>query len=139
MTTTFTINDPVADQLALMYFNPATESLKELTTQDVYFSIKPFEKVVRRFYLTGDLIYSPSETFKITVDTSDNDLYSTKIKKGTVANTVPSFNTSSNELTLESRDKGEYTNCIPVDILIESKSLTTKVINLNIYLMTVDI
>lgn len=134
MPNTLQIDTTLTDTVGLMYFDPTDEVLRELDAESVYFSLKPYEINIRRFYLCGDLIYYPNN-IKINVRTSDLDLYEAKIKLGTVDTRISSFDNATDEVIIDTEVLNTYyTNAIPVDLLLISKTTTEKVIELEIEL-----
>lgn len=132
---TLEITGVVSNNLGLMYFDPVTETLKEIDSTATYLTCKSYSFTIKRFYLTGSLLDYTS-TVKITVGTSDLELYDCKIIKGIQVSLLSDFDSASSELTISSQDLGlQYTNVVPVDILIKSKTTTEKVIQLEIELL----
>lgn len=136
MPSTFTIDSILDDNIGLMYFNPTTETLKEIDSSSTYITCRAFTYSIKRFYLCGtSLEYTNDITIR--VSTSDPDLYTTKVISGGILVNKSHFDTATDELVLDTTTLGaQFTNAIPVDILIESKTLTEKVINLNIELLS---
>lgn len=135
MPSTFTIDSILDDNIGLMYFNPTTETLKEIDSSSTYITCRAFTYSIKRFYLCGtSLEYTNDITIR--VSTSDPDLYTTKVISGGILVNKSHFDTATDELVFDTSLLGsQFTNAIPVDILIESQTLTEKVINLNIELL----
>lgn len=135
MPSTFTIDSILDDNIGLMYFNPTTETLKEIDSSSTYITCRAFTYSIKRFYLCGtSLEYTNDITIR--VSTSDPDLYTTKVISGGILVNKSHFDTATAELVFDTSLLGsQFTNAIPVDILIESQTLTEKVINLNIELL----
>lgn len=137
MPSTFTIDSILDDNIGLMYFNPTTETLKEIDSSSTYITCRAFTYSIKRFYLCGtSLEYTNDITIR--VSTSDPDLYTTKVISGGILVNKSHFDTATAELVFDTSLLGsQFTNAIPIDILIESQTLTEKVINLNIELLVV--
>lgn len=135
MPSTFTIDSILDDNIGLMYFNPTTETLKEIDSSSTYITCRAFTYSIKRFYLCGtSLEYTNDITIR--VSTSDPDLYATKVISGGILVNKSHFDTATDELVFDTSLLGsQFTNAIPVDILIDSQTLTEKVINLNIELL----
>ena len=136
---TLEITGTVSNNLGLLYFDPETETLKELDSSATYLTCKSYSFTIKRFYLTGSLL-NYTTTVTLTVNSTDEDLYNCRVIKGSKASILSDFDNSTNELVLSAQDLGVYyTNVIPVDILITSNSSTEKVLHLEIQLIgTVD-
>jgi hypothetical protein len=136
MASTLTLTGTLADDIGLMYFNPSTESLKEIDEQSVYIACKSYSYCIKRFYLCGSLL-EYSNTITIRTSLNDESLYYCKVIAGLETANYSSFQLSTNQVTLDSSLLGGvYTNAIPVDILVESTNLTEKTIILNIELIS---
>jgi len=136
MPSTFTIDSILDDNIGLMYFNPTTETLKEIDSSSTYITCRAFTYSIKRFYLCGTVLEYNND-ITIRVSTSDPDLYTAKVISGGILVNKSHFDTATDELVLDTTILGaQFTNAIPVDILIESKTLTEKVINLNIELLS---
>lgn len=135
MPSTFTIDSILDDNIGLMYFNPTTETLKEIDSSSTYITCRAFTYSIKRFYLCGtSLEYTNDITIR--VSTSDPDLYTTKVISGGILVNKSHFDTATDELVFDTSLLGtQFTNAIPIDILIDSQTLTEKVINLNIELL----
>lgn len=130
MPTEFNITDIVTDGLGLMYYDPISESLKEINESSSYVPCTAYDYVIRRFYLCGDLLYSQNN-IKITVNTSEPLLYTARVIVGGSVSSYNNFTSAINEVSFSTSVlAGMYTNAIPIDILIESTSVTEKVVQL---------
>lgn len=132
---TLTIDGVISNNIGLLYFDPSSETLKELDSTATYLTCKSHSFTIKRYYLTGSLLDYTS-TIRITVNTSDLELYTCKIIKGDKVSLLSDFDIATNELNISSVDLGVYyTNVVPVDILIKSNTTTEKVIQLEIELL----
>ena len=74
---TLTIDGVISNNIGLLYFDPSSETLKELDSTATYLTCKSHSFTIKRYYLTGSLLDYTS-TIRITVNTSDLELYTCK-------------------------------------------------------------
>lgn len=135
---TLQISGVLPDKIGLMYFDPQTETLKEVDGTSLYLACLSYEYVIRRFYICGELLEYNS-TVRIIVGTEDSDLYTTKVTLGQVNPIYSSFEFSTNELLVTSAELGTmYNNAIPIDVLVVSIAATEKLVSLDIKLVVED-
>lgn len=134
MSITLNIDSNLTDDIGLMYFDPETDSLKEFNSS-VYIACKSFSYDIKRFYLCGAILNYPC-IITLTAATSDLNLYTVKVRLGdSSVHSYTSFNNTSEVLSINTSVLGAvYTNAIPIDILIESVSITEKLVKLHIEL-----
>lgn len=113
------------NELYLAYVDPTLNSLKEIESSSMYLNMKPFEKVIRRFYICSPDLQFKKLTVVADIDGPQKYAYSVKIRIGFNYSDLDSFNHSSNIFSsVVSLSENYYDNAIPVDILIESFNKT---------------
>lgn len=125
-------NENISD-LALAYFDEVDEVLKEITPDNLYFSISPYSSQYKRLYLIGDLIYK--DIIKVSAYI-DNDFYEVYVKVLDSFNKISDFEESTNYAYCTLTNK--HLNSIPVDFLIVSNNICMDTIQLTIELSTGD-
>ena len=134
---TIPISGTIDSGLALMYIDPLTESLKEIDTNHMFISCYPYESVIRRFYLCGDIL---STTANITVtanmDSIHEDDYTVQVLMGMTNPRRSDFSDASNSFTTSYGTSADYfANAIAVDILLtsnlRSESTSSLIITIN--------
>lgn len=118
-------NENISD-IALTYFDEKEEVLKEITVDNLYFSLSPFSTSYKRLYLVGDLIYKDI----IRVKASTIEGYSVKLRMLEKFNYISDFDESTDEVycTLDNT----HLNSIPLDILIISESIVNETVSLEL-------
>ncbi len=139
MPSSLNITSTLSDNIGIMYFDPVTESLKELDST-VYVSCTSFAYSIKRFYLCGSLLEYNS-VVQLNVSTTDSDLYTVKIRYPNNSYSIlPDYDTSTDQLIINSSVLGDiYVNAIPIDVLIQSNTVTEKSIDLVFSLVTEDL
>ncbi len=119
-------NENITD-IALAYYDEKEELLKEINSENLYFTVYPFSVTHKRLYLIGDLIYTNNN---ITVTGTSSDDYTIKLLVIDKFNSLDDFSDSSNSVSC--RLSSNYLNTIPIDILIESQKNTINTVNLEL-------
>ena len=114
-------------ELALAFFDETDEMLKEITEDNLYFSLSPYSSQHKRLYLIGDLIYK--DVVKITAEVSSGD-YEVYVAILDRFNGRSDFSEASN--TVYCTLTNTHLNSIPVDFLIVSTGISTETIQLSI-------
>lgn len=114
------------DSLALAYYDEVNKVLKEVNSDDFYFTLSPFSSEYKRLYIIGDLIYNDV----INIYAEDVEGFSVKITQLDTFNSYTDFDNALSYLTCVYDNK--YLNSIPIDILITSESINEKTIDLKL-------
>lgn len=120
-------NENISD-IALTYFDEEEEVLKEITVDNLYFSLSPFSTSYKRLYLVGDLIYKDI----IHVSANISDGYSVKLKILDKFNYVSDFEDATSDVYCTLNNT--HLNSIPLDILIISESIVSETVQLELRL-----
>ena len=113
------------NELYLAYVDPTLNSLKEIESSSMYLNMKPFEKVIRRFYICSPDLQFKKLTVVADIDGPQKYAYSVKVRIGFDYSDLESFNHASGiACAVVSSSQNYYDNAIPVDILIESYNKT---------------
>lgn len=113
------------DELYLTYIDPALNTLKEIDSDAMYLKMKPFEKVIRRFYICAQDIVNKNLTIIVSIDGPQKYAYNVKVRVGFNYSDLESFKHSSNSaFCVTSLSENYYDNAVPVDVLIESLNKT---------------
>lgn len=121
----------IVNTLALAEFNTDLESLVEVTNDSFIIAVSAKKFTIKRYYIIGEMLYN--NTISLTVETNNNE-YTTKILVGNKEYPRRSdFITNISSVTYDNT-QFKYLNALPVDILIESNTLSQRdcVISLNI-------
>jgi len=116
-------NENISD-IALTYFDEQEEVLKEITADNLYFSLSPFSTSYKRLYLVGDLIYNDI----IRVRASPMEGYTVKLKILDRFNYVSDFEDATDQVYCSLDNK--HLNSIPLDILIISENIVSETVPL---------
>lgn len=111
--------------IAISYLDEEDEVLKEISNGGLYFSLSPFSKQLKRLFVIGDLLYNNKITIKAIIE-SDKD-YEVKVKLNSVGNDF----TSNTDTIVMLNTTSAFVNALPLDVLITSKSIIEKSVNLN--------
>lgn len=123
------------NELYLAYVDPTLNSLKEIESSSMYLKMNPFEKVIRRFYVCSDEIYTTQITVIASIDGPQKHAYDVKVRLGYSYSNINSFINSSNmDSVIVNTAQNYYDNAIPVDVYIESfnKTETCNVLDISI-------
>ena len=122
-------------EVYLTYVDPITNALKEIDQSTLYLKMNPFEKVIRRFYVCSDEIYTTQITVIASIDGPQKHAYDVKVRLGYSYSNINSFINSSNmDSVIVNTAQNYYDNAIPVDVYIESfnKTETCNVLDISI-------
>ena len=113
------------NELYLTYVDPNSNTLKEVQPDSMYLKMKPFERIIRRFYVCSNEIFLRKLIVAATVDGPQKHAYNVKVRIGFDYSDLESFNHASGiACAVVSSSQNYYDNAIPVDILIESYNKT---------------
>lgn len=119
--------------MALAVYDERDEVLKEVSEEDLIFTVKANQRSIKRLYLIGDLLYTNSVTVSVTV--ADTTQYTAKILAGLEFTRYSDFSDKTNTITINySTASHKFLNALAVDVLLESKTFSTTDIPISITL-----
>lgn len=119
------------DNLALAIYDDKEETLREVRAEDLVFPIFATNRLIKRFFLIGELLYKNSIT--VTTTSSDPLQYTTKVVIGRNNLRYSDFiEYSSSDTTTYDTSTNKYLNALPVDVYIESLGYSEMDVSLDI-------
>lgn len=122
------------DNLALAIYDEKDEILREVTGDDLVFPVFATSRLIKRFFIIGELLYTNKVT--ITTTSADDTQYITKIAIGKDNLRYSDFSeyTSTATTTYEGA-LSKYYNALPVDIYVESLGYSNEDVTIDVDLV----
>ena len=141
MTATIPITGTLPNGLGLMYLDQLSETLMEIDSNSLALSVYPYENVIRRFFLCGDILFiNTAITLTVSIDTVHTADYSVKVIAGASNPQVSDFDSATNSCTTSyALTNSYYTNAIPIDILLTSNLRTESSASLSINVVSTNL
>ena len=122
-------------ELGLFYFDPNYEALREINQENIEIRCRPYEKVIRRFYICGTLLKDVLIKLNVEVEGIQKHLYDVKVLWGRDNPRPYDFDFALKSVTITyGISENYFANAIPVDILLISKEQTEASVILDISL-----
>lgn len=110
--------------LALARYDEKDEVLKEVTIEDLVFTVKANQRSIKRLYIIGDLLYTNSIVVTVTVE--DTTQYTAKVLSGLEFTRYSDFSDKTNIVTFAyNTAQHKFLNALSIDVLLESKDFST--------------
>lgn len=122
--------DESVSTLILATYDTSSEMLKEVKDEDLYIPVAALRRVIKRYYLIGELIYE--NNLKISISTTTPG-YTCKVAIGLSSPRYSDFDEYTYTMSTTYKNaKYSYLNALPVDIYIESTDLSYSDVELDI-------
>lgn len=120
----------IIDYICLATYDKKEEVLREVTENDLIFPVAYNRSKIVRLYVMGELMYKNTVTVDIHMD---DEKYDVKVIEGRDFTRYSDFENANKSITLSYDTIGfKYLNALPIDILVVSKELSFKDVNINI-------